>query len=118
MVLRVLDGAPVLYVGSAVAATAIAVMNVIMPAIVKQHFPHRLNLLTGVYSSAIVGGAAGASALVIPLENATGHDWRGVSALMAVPALAAALLWLPQVFGRQVLPRRGRGPSGRSCAAG
>lgn len=110
VVLRVLDGAPVLYVGSAVAATAIAVMNVIMPAIVKQHFPHRLNLLTGVYSSAIVGGAAGASALVIPLENATGHDWRGVSALMAVPALAAALLWLPQVFGRQVLPPQGPRP--------
>lgn len=110
VVLRVLDGAPALYVGSAVAATAIAVMNVIMPGIVKQHFPHRVNLLTGVYSSAIVGGAAAGSALVIPLEHVTGYDWRGVSALMAVPALAAALLWLPQAFGRQAVPQQGPRP--------
>ncbi|MGI5273955.1 CynX/NimT family MFS transporter [Nonomuraea sp. CA-218870] len=110
LLLRVLDGAPVLYAGSAIAATAIAVMNVIMPAIVKQHFPGRVNLLTGVYSSAIVGGAAGGSALVIPLERATGHDWRGVSALMAVPAVAAALLWLPQAFGRQAAPQQGPRP--------
>ncbi|MFG1945157.1 CynX/NimT family MFS transporter [Nonomuraea sp. NPDC048826] len=110
VLLRTFDGAPILYVGSAVAATAIAVMNVIMPAIVKQHFPHRVNLLTGVYSSAIVGGAAAASALVIPLERVTGHDWRGVSALMAVPALAAALLWLPQAFGRQAAPQQGPRP--------
>ncbi|WP_336206089.1 CynX/NimT family MFS transporter [Nonomuraea sp. LPB2021202275-12-8] len=96
--LRSLDGPIMLYAGSAIAATAIAVMNVAMPGIVKQHFPARVNLLTGVYVSAIVGGAAVASALVIPLERVTGLDWRGVSALLAVPALAAALLWLPQAF--------------------
>jgi CP family cyanate transporter-like MFS transporter len=110
LLVRVSDGAPVLYVGSAMAATAIAVMNVIMPAIVKQHFPARINLLTGVYSSGIVAGAAGASALVIPLEQVTGHDWRGVSALMAVPAVAGALLWLPQAFGPQAVPQQGRRP--------
>jgi len=106
--LRGLDGPVLLYGGAAVAAMAIAVMNVAMPGIVKQHFPHRVNLLTGVYSSAIVGGAAAASALVIPLERLTGYGWRGVSILMAVPALAAALLWLPQARGRQ--SPRGNGP--------
>ncbi|MER6947167.1 MFS transporter [Nonomuraea sp. NPDC000554] len=101
VVLRALDGAPALYAGSAIAATAIAVMNVAMPGIVKQHFPSRVNLMTGVYSSAVVAGAATASALVIPLERVTGYGWRGMSALMAVPALAAALLWLPQALGKQ-----------------
>ncbi|MEO3801043.1 MFS transporter [Nonomuraea sp. B1E8] len=99
--LRGLDGAALLYLGSALAATAIAVMNVAMPGVVKQHFPSRINLMTGVYVSSVVAGAATASALVIPLEHGTGYGWRGVSALLAVPALLAALLWLPQA-------RRGR----------
>ncbi|MFC4121975.1 CynX/NimT family MFS transporter [Nonomuraea zeae] len=101
VVLRGLDGAPVLYFGSALAATAIAVMNVSMPGIVRQHFPSRVNLMTGVYVSAVVAGAASVSALVIPLEHVTGFGWRGVSALLAVPALLAALLWLPQALGKQ-----------------
>ncbi|MEU0568344.1 MFS transporter [Nonomuraea sp. NPDC005983] len=112
VVLRALDGAPALYAGSAIAATAIAVMNVAMPGIVKQHFPSRVNLMTGVYSSAVVAGAATASALVIPLERVTGYGWRGMSALMAVPALAAALLWLPQALGKQGGPPNGPRPFG------
>ncbi|MGP4093486.1 CynX/NimT family MFS transporter [Nonomuraea sp. KM90] len=101
LALRGLDGAPVLYLGSALAATAIAVMNVSMPGIVKQHFPTQVNLMTGVYVSCVVAGAAAASALVIPLEHATGYGWRGVSSLLAVPALLAALLWLPQALRKQ-----------------
>jgi CP family cyanate transporter-like MFS transporter len=108
--LRSLDGPLMLYTGAAVAATAIAVMNVIMPGVVKQHFPARVNLMTGVYVSAIVSGAAIASGALIPLERLTGLDWRGISALLAVPALAAALLWLPQAFRRHTRPPRD-GPS-------
>ncbi|GAA3553073.1 MFS transporter [Nonomuraea rosea] len=110
--LRGLGGAPVLYLGSALAATAIAVMNVAMPGIVKQHFPTRVNLMTGVYVSSVVAGAASVSALVIPLEHATGYGWRGVSALLAVPALLAALLWLPQALGKQAGPQSGPRPFG------
>ncbi|WP_049574952.1 CynX/NimT family MFS transporter [Nonomuraea sp. SBT364] len=107
---RGLDGPLVLYAAVAVAATAIAVMNVAMPGIVKQHFPGRVNLLTGVYSAGIVGGAAASSALVVPLERVTGYGWRGVSALVAVPALVAALVWLPQAYGRQAPPQQGPRP--------
>ncbi|MFC5830135.1 CynX/NimT family MFS transporter [Nonomuraea insulae] len=110
--LRGLDGAPMLYVGSALAATAISVMNVSMPGIVKQHFPTRVNLLTGVYVSAVVAGAAASSALVIPVEHATGYGWRGVSALLAVPALLAALLWLPQALRKQAGGQNGPRPFG------
>ncbi|WP_188191704.1 CynX/NimT family MFS transporter [Nonomuraea sp. SYSU D8015] len=112
VVLRGLDGAPMLYLGSALAATAIAVMNVAMPGVVKQHFPSRVNLLTGVYVSAAVAGAATASAVMIPIERATGYGWRGVSALLAVPALLAALLWLPQALAKQAGPQNGPRPFG------
>ncbi|MGW2148976.1 CynX/NimT family MFS transporter [Nonomuraea bangladeshensis] len=106
--LRGLDGAPMLYLGSALAATAIAVMNVSMPGVVKQHFPTRINVMTGVYVSAVVAGAAIASAAVIPVERLTGFSWRGVTALLAVPALLGALLWLPQALRAQ--PPQPSGP--------
>ncbi|WP_407941229.1 CynX/NimT family MFS transporter [Nonomuraea cypriaca] len=110
--LRGLGGALVLYLGSALAATAIAVMNVSMPGIVKHHFPSRINLLTGVYVSGVVAGSAAVSAVVIPMEHATGYGWRGVSALLAVPALLAALLWLPQALSEQAGPQNGPRPYG------
>ncbi|WP_192777544.1 MFS transporter [Nonomuraea africana] len=112
VVVRSLDGAPLLYTGAAIAGTAIAILNVIMPGVVKLHFPEKAGLLTAIYVSALVGGAAAASALAIPLEHLTGYGWRGVSALVAAPAVAAALLWLPQAFGRQSAPANGPRPVG------
>lgn len=105
---RSLDGAPLLYLGAAVAGTAIAILNVAMPGIVKHHFPGKIGVYTAVYVTGLVAGASAASALMIPLERATGYDWRGASALLAVPALAAAALWLPQTFRSERSP--GNGP--------
>lgn len=110
IVLRSMDGPVALYGGAAVAGTAIGVMNVAMPGVVKQHFPSRVGAYTSVYVSALVIGAAAASAAVIPMEQATGYGWRGVSALLAIPALLAALLWLPQALGKQVSPVNGPRP--------
>jgi CP family cyanate transporter-like MFS transporter len=93
--LRSADGVWALYTGAAVAGTAIAVMNVIMPGVVKERFPDRIGLFTGVYVSALVAGAAAGSALMVPLEEAYG--WRVAAGSAAVLALLAAALWFPQV---------------------
>jgi len=104
VVLRSLDGLVGLYLGAAVAGTAIAIMNVIMPAAVKQHFPDRIGLLTSVYVTGLVVGAAAASGLMVPLQQVTGYGWRVIAASAAVPALAAALLWLPQAVRAPARP--------------
>ncbi|MEV4189000.1 MFS transporter, partial [Streptosporangium canum] len=59
--LRAAGSVPALYAGAAVAGTAIAIMNVVMPAVVKQHFPSQVGLFTSVYVSGLVLGAAVAS---------------------------------------------------------
>nr|WP_184941252.1 MFS transporter [Planomonospora venezuelensis] len=110
ILLRAAGGVPALYTGAAVAGTAIAVMNVVMPAVVKQHFPDRVGLFTGVYVSALVLGAAVASGLTVPLEHATGYGWREVTAMAAVPAVAAAVLWLPQALRPRAGGRAERRP--------
>ncbi|MEU4835043.1 MFS transporter [Streptosporangium sp. NPDC023615] len=104
VILRGTGSVPALYAGAAVAGTAIAVMNVVMPGVVKQHFPGRVGPFTAVYVSGLVLGAAAASGLAVPLERATGYGWREVTAMAAIPALAAAALWLPQALRRPVRP--------------
>ncbi|MBB2911371.1 CP family cyanate transporter-like MFS transporter [Streptosporangium becharense] len=103
--LRSAGGVPALYAGAAVAGAAIAVMNVVMPGVVKQHFPARVGFFTAVYVSGLVVGAAAASGLMVPLERATGYGWREVTAMAAIPALAAAALWLPQALRRPERPQ-------------
>lgn len=95
-VLRSSDGLVGLYGGAALVGTAIAIMNVVMPGLVKQHFPDRIGLFTGIYVSCLVTGAAGASALAVPLAEAYG--WRVAAGSVALLAVAAALLWAPQAW--------------------
>ncbi|WP_329085045.1 MULTISPECIES: CynX/NimT family MFS transporter [unclassified Streptosporangium] len=110
VVLRSTGSVPALYAGAAVAGTAIAVMNVAMPGVVKQHFPSKVGPFTAIYVSGLVMGAAMASGSVVPIERATGLGWREVTAMTAIPALAAAALWLPQALRRPARPEVGPRP--------
>ncbi|RGA02436.1 MFS transporter [Microbispora triticiradicis] len=89
--LRSADGVSALYGGAALAGAAIAVMNVVMPGLVKQHFPGRIGLFTGLYVSVMVGGAALASAVMVPVTD--GFGWRTAAGSAAPLALLAAALW-------------------------
>ncbi|MER7974361.1 MFS transporter, partial [Streptomyces sp. NPDC096080] len=93
-----------LFTGTVVAGASIAVANVLMPGLIKHDFAHRSALMMGLYTTSLFIGAAAASGLTVPLENALGTGWRQALALWALPALAAFLLWLPQT-GRHRPPR-------------
>lgn len=96
--LRVSGGVFALYAGSAVAGIAIAVMNVSMPGVVKEHFPRHIGAFTGIYVSGLVVGAAGASAVMVPLAEEGG--WRMAALTPAALAAFAAVLWVPQAVRR------------------
>jgi MFS transporter, CP family, cyanate transporter len=97
---RVLDGRAALFAGTVVAGGAIAVGNVLIPPLVKRDFPHRTGLMMGVYTMAVSGAAAVAAGLAVPLADVTGLGWRGALGVWAVPAVVAALAWLPRLRGR------------------
>nr|BFE77094.1 CynX/NimT family MFS transporter [Actinoplanes digitatis] len=93
---------------TALALAGIALANVLLPVVVKQRFPDRVGMMTGLYSVALNLGASTAAAVTVPLTGAFGGDWRlgiGVWALVAAVALPA---W--------ALLARERGPS--EAAAG
>ncbi|QZA11727.1 MFS transporter [Mycolicibacterium holsaticum DSM 44478 = JCM 12374] len=91
---RVLDGPSVMIGGTLVAAAGIALINVLIPVVIKGSFPLHVGLMTGIYTAALQGGGALGSALTPPLDDVFG-GWRsalGGWALLAVLALAAWLV--------------------------
>ncbi len=55
---RVSGGVPVLFAGTVLASGAIAVANVLLPAVIKRDFPGRGGTMMGVYSMSLSGSAA------------------------------------------------------------
>ncbi len=99
ILLRSSGSAAALFSGTAVLGAAIALGNVLLPGLVKREFPGRAGFMTGVYSAALGISAAFAAGASFPLADQTPLGWRGALAIWAVPALAAAAIWLPQVWG-------------------
>lgn len=93
ILLRLSPRPPTLFAGTVLVGAAIAVGNVVLPAVIRHDFPRRLPLLTGLYSMALAGSAALAAGVVVPLERALGGDWAPAVALSGVPIALAVPLW-------------------------
>lgn len=85
---------PGLILGTALCGAAIALCNVILPSEVKQDFPHRLGLMGGLYTAAIVASAALGAGFTYPVYQASG-SWDAALLFWAFPALAVTLLFVP-----------------------
>jgi CP family cyanate transporter-like MFS transporter len=89
---------------SVVALAGIAVVNVLLPMIVKEWFPERVGSVTGLYSVALNVGATAAAAATVPLTSAFGDDWRLGLACWALVAVLALPAWLPLTRAGAGLP--------------
>jgi CP family cyanate transporter-like MFS transporter len=96
LVLRAVAGAFWLFLaGTALAMVGGALGNVLLPGLVKRHFPGRTGLLVGAYGTAMAVGGAVAAVSTAPIAAATGADgWRWALGVWAALALVAALPWL------------------------
>ena len=106
---RSLVSSPVPFLAlSAVALLGGAVGNVLLPSLVKRHFPDRIGPMTAVYTTSLAIGLTGAAAGAVPLAAAAGQGgWRfGLGAW----ALLSALAVVPWLWH---LGERGR-PGGQS----
>ncbi|WP_244283217.1 CynX/NimT family MFS transporter [Streptomyces flavidovirens] len=98
IVVRVVPTVPTLYGGSLVIGLAIALLNVLMPGLIKRDFPDRAAAMTSVYTGAMIAGATVAAAASVPLEKAFGESWEASLAFWSLLAVVAAVAWLPQVL--------------------
>jgi CP family cyanate transporter-like MFS transporter len=128
LLLRGLSPTVLLFPGTVVAGAAIALMNVLLPSLVKRRMPKRAGLLIGLYLLMLATGAIVASLVAIPVFNAAGGSAHGGAAtagsaavritlaFWAGPALLAAVVWLPQLRFR-TLPEQAVPGSGRRRGA-
>ncbi|MFY4718366.1 MFS transporter [Streptomyces sp. LaBMicrA B280] len=93
-------GLPGLIAGTVVVSAATAVVNVLIPVLVRKRFPRRrVGTMMGVYALSMGVGSALVAALVVPVAQATG-SWRPAVGLAVVPAVLAAAGMTPQLRHR------------------
>ena len=89
----IVDDAAAFLVLSLLALAGMATANVLLPPLIKQHFPERVGTMTAVYTTAMAIGLTSASLFTVPLGDALG-DWRDGLRFWAFAALVAVLPWL------------------------
>lgn len=100
IVARSLPWEPALWIGTALLGVAIAVMNVVLPSLIKRDYPDRVGKVTGLYSSVQSGAAALASGFAVPLAGVTQEGWRLALGIWAGLALIALAVFAPQLRSR------------------
>lgn len=107
---RSVPGSALLFGGTIVLGVGIAMGNVLLPALAKLYFPHRMGSVTSLYSSTMGLGATLAAGLTAPLALAVG--WRLALGAWVLPALVALGVWVPIARRSRQAPRKER-PSSR-----
>ena len=112
-VIRAATGSAVIFLAAtAMALAGLAAANILLPSLVKRHFPDRIGLLSAAYSTALATGVAVASFATVPIADASGQaeGWRWGLRIWALTAIVAVPAWL-------LLAARDR-PSAGADAAG
>jgi CP family cyanate transporter-like MFS transporter len=90
----VVDGTWALFLGSVLGLAGIAVGNVLLPGLIRLHFPSAIAPMTAVYTTMLtIGGTVGAG-VTLPVEHGLGGTWRTGIGVWAVTAGIALVPWL------------------------
>lgn len=92
----------VLFASALAVGAGIAVIQTLVPGIVKEHFGNRAGRATGVYSTGMSVGATVAASMAVPLDDLTG-SWQVSLATWSVFGILGLVVWFPVVAGA---PRR------------
>ena len=111
LLLRGAAPSTMLFPGTVLAASAIAVMNVLLSSMVKRRWPERAGLLVGIYLTTLSVGAILSSLLSVPLYQASGGSIPLALGIWAGPAAVAVVLWLPQLRYRAPGATRSASPA-------
>jgi len=84
---------------SMLALTGGAITNVLMPTLVKRHFPNHIGAMTAVYTTCLAVGATAAAGLTVPIAKAAGDSWRFGIGSWSVLTAGAILPWLAALRG-------------------
>jgi CP family cyanate transporter-like MFS transporter len=92
LLVRAIPSPWVVVAGTVIATSGLAVVNILLPAVVRAHFGRHIGPITTVYSTAMSIGAALAAATAVPIASALGSASIGL-AVWAAPAVIAVAVW-------------------------
>jgi MFS transporter, CP family, cyanate transporter len=90
-----------LFLGTGIMGLGIAFSNVILPGIVKQSFPTRVGLMTGVYTVSMGTFAGIAPGISAPLAENFHMGWQGSLSVWILIVLVGVIVWSPQIKKNQ-----------------
>jgi len=102
------DSASALIVSAIAAGVGIAMIQALMPVLIKTRFSANVSLFMGLYVTAIMGGAALAASFA-PLVQVQTGSWRIGLAIWAALAVLALVFWYAQRSAMPPLPQAGAG---------
>ena len=97
IVARSVPWLPALWLGTALLGLSIALVNVLLPAVVKRDFPDAAGRVTGAYSVTQSAFAALGAGLAVPVAGTADHGWRLAFGMWAGLALVGLAIFLPQL---------------------
>ena len=105
---RAVTGSEALFLAlSLLALGGMAMANVLLPSLVKLHFPDRIGRVTAIYTTALSIGLTAALVLTVPVSDAFG-GWRWGLGAWAGLAVVSALPWLSLIAHDRNLERAPR----------
>lgn len=110
--LRMVSAFQLILLGTLLLGSAIALLNVLIPGLVKGYFPRHTGLMTGLYTVTLGSGAGLGLYLAVPMRDFFA-DWRAPLALWALlpPLCILPWLYLLRIQTRTYHPPPRTGPS-------
>jgi MFS transporter, CP family, cyanate transporter len=96
LLLRALSPEVGLFFGTVFAGLGIAVLNALLPSLVKRRFPNSVGAMMATYTTVMTFGASVAAGLTVPVLQGSGSISLALG-IWAVPAGVALVAWLPQL---------------------
>jgi len=110
IVIRVQDGAFLLYFGTALTGIGIVICNVLLIPLIKEKLPNQVGLMTSAYTTGLSLFAAIGTGVSIPLAEV--HGWRGSLLAWIVVVILTLMVWIPQVRKDKVTVKQIAEPKG------
>jgi CP family cyanate transporter-like MFS transporter len=96
--LRILPTVPALFAGTLLVGAGIAIGNILLPGLIKRDFPHRLGLMSGLFSMSLAAGATLAAGMTVPVAEAAGWGWNEILAAWGLWTLLGLVCWVPTLW--------------------
>jgi len=100
--IRVLGGSFLLFFGTALTGIGIVIGNVLLIPFIKVKLPHKIGLMTSIYTTGMTLLAAVASGVSIPLADIPGFGWRGSLLFWILLIIMGIFFWVPQIKKNKV----------------